>query len=153
MGAFGARPMNITLRPATSEDFPFCEAIYFTEMDQIMTELGMDKARHRETFKAGWSSAQVQVIQLDSRDIGWMQTWPEPDSLYLSQLFIEAPSQNRGIGAQILARLLRQTDAQGVPTTLSVVKSNPARRLYERHGFRLTHEDKRKFYMRREVGS
>jgi len=144
--------MTITLRPATADDFPFCEATYFTEMDQIMTELGMDKARHRATFKAGWSAAQVQIIQLKGRDIGWMQTWPEPDSLYLSQLFIEAPFQNRGLGAQVITRLLRQTDAQGVPTTLSVVKSNPARRLYERHGFRLTHEDERKFYMRREVG-
>lgn len=144
--------MTLTLRPATSEDFPFCEAIYFTEMDQIMTELGMDKARRRETFKAGWSAAQVQVIALGGSDIGWMQTWPEPDSLYLSQLFIEAPFQNRGLGGEVLARLLRQTDAQGVPTTLSVVKSNPARRLYERHGFALTHEDERKFYMRREAG-
>jgi ribosomal protein S18 acetylase RimI-like enzyme len=144
--------MPITLRAARAGDFPFCEAIYFTEMDQIMTDLRMDKARHRQTFKAGWSAAQVQVIQLDGADVGWMQTWPEPDSLYHSQLFIEAPFQNRGLGAQVLTRLLHQTDAEGVPTTLSVVKSNPARRLYERHGFRLTHEDKRKFYMWREVG-
>jgi RimJ/RimL family protein N-acetyltransferase len=31
------------------------------------------------------------------------------------------------------------------------VKTNPARRLYERLGFRITHEDDRKFYMRREA--
>ena len=35
--------------------------------------------------------------------------------------------------------------------TLGVVKTNPARRLYERLGFRITHEDDRKFYMRRET--
>jgi ribosomal protein S18 acetylase RimI-like enzyme len=34
--------------------------------------------------------------------------------------------------------------------TLGVVKINPARRLYERLGFRITHEDQHKFYMRRE---
>jgi ribosomal protein S18 acetylase RimI-like enzyme len=33
---------------------------------------------------------------------------------------------------------------------LSVVKINPALRLYERLGFRITHEDDRKFYMKRE---
>jgi ribosomal protein S18 acetylase RimI-like enzyme len=33
--------------------------------------------------------------------------------------------------------------------TLGVVKSNPAKRLYERLGFNVTHEDERKFYMRR----
>jgi ribosomal protein S18 acetylase RimI-like enzyme len=33
--------------------------------------------------------------------------------------------------------------------TLGVVKTNPARRLYERLGFRVTHEDQYKFYMLR----
>jgi len=31
-----------------------------------------------------------------------------------------------------------------------VVKTNPAQRLYVRLGFRTTHEDERKFYMRRD---
>jgi hypothetical protein len=34
--------------------------------------------------------------------------------------------------------------------TLAVVKINPARRLYDRLGFRVTHEDQHKVYMRRE---
>ena len=34
--------------------------------------------------------------------------------------------------------------------TLGVVKINPAKWLYDRLGFRITHEDDRKFYMRRE---
>jgi ribosomal protein S18 acetylase RimI-like enzyme len=34
--------------------------------------------------------------------------------------------------------------------TLGVVKTNPALRLYKRLGFRITHEDDRKFYMTRE---
>jgi ribosomal protein S18 acetylase RimI-like enzyme len=34
--------------------------------------------------------------------------------------------------------------------TLGVVKTNPAKRLYERLGFRVTNEDERKLYMRRE---
>ena len=33
---------------------------------------------------------------------------------------------------------------------LGVVKISPARRLYERLGFQLTHEDEHKFYMRRD---
>jgi ribosomal protein S18 acetylase RimI-like enzyme len=37
------------------------------------------------------------------------------------------------------------------PVTLGVVKINPALSLYERLGFRVTHQDDRKFYMRRET--
>jgi ribosomal protein S18 acetylase RimI-like enzyme len=32
--------------------------------------------------------------------------------------------------------------------TLAVVKINPAIHFYEKHGFRITHEDEQKFYMR-----
>jgi ribosomal protein S18 acetylase RimI-like enzyme len=35
--------------------------------------------------------------------------------------------------------------------TLGVVKKNPALRLYKRLGFHITHEDERKFYMKREL--
>lgn len=34
--------------------------------------------------------------------------------------------------------------------TLGVVKTNPALRLYRRLAFAITHQDERKFYMRRE---
>jgi ribosomal protein S18 acetylase RimI-like enzyme len=37
--------------------------------------------------------------------------------------------------------------------TLGVVKINPARRLYEKLGFHITHEDQHKVYMRREPGA
>jgi ribosomal protein S18 acetylase RimI-like enzyme len=41
----------------------------------------------------------------------------------------------------------------GLPMTLGVVKSNPALRLYERLGFKITHEDDRKFYVKYESPS
>jgi hypothetical protein len=34
---------------------------------------------------------------------------------------------------------------------LDVVRINPARRLYERMGFRVTHKDDRKLYMKRDA--
>ena len=46
--------------------------------------------------------------------------------------------------------LIEEAAKAGQALTLGVVKINPARRLYERLGFRTTHEDERKFYMRRD---
>ena len=46
--------------------------------------------------------------------------------------------------------LIEEAARAGQALTLGVVKTNPALQLYERLGFRTTHEDERKFYMRRD---
>jgi ribosomal protein S18 acetylase RimI-like enzyme len=79
-----------------------------------------------------------------------MQSSIQDHALYLEQIFIDAASQRRGIGTATIRGLIDRATRSGQPITLGVVKTNPARRLYERLGFCITHEDNRKFYMRRE---
>jgi len=63
---------------------------------------------------------------------------------------VDAPLRNQGIGTTVMSHLISDAARDGRAITLGVVKSNPALRLYERLGFRHTHEDERKFYLRRE---
>jgi GNAT superfamily N-acetyltransferase len=98
-----------------------------------------------------WNVAEVEIITSDGEDVGWMQSSIRDDGRFLEQIFIDAPFQRRGIGTGIIHRVIDQADRANQPVTLGVVKTNPARRLYERLGFRVTHEDDRKFYMRREA--
>ena len=81
-----------------------------------------------------------------------MQTRTEEDALFLAQLFVERALQGRGVGTEVMNRLIGEAADAGQAMILDVVKTNPAQRLYERLGFRTTHEDERKFYMRRESG-
>jgi GNAT superfamily N-acetyltransferase len=97
--------------------------------------------------------AEVEIITSDGADIGWMQSAVEDKTRFLKQIFIDAPFQRRGIGTDIIHRLIGRANRTGQPVTLGVVKINPARHLYDRLGFRITHEDDRKFYMRREADS
>ena len=50
--------------------------------------------------------------------------------------------------SELLRRLLERGGQEHKSVTLAVVKINPAVRLYERHGFRQTHEDQYKVYLR-----
>jgi GNAT superfamily N-acetyltransferase len=81
----------------------------------------------------------------------WLQAEALPDALFLKQLFVEAAAQRQGIGTAVMHRLIGEAADACRPMTLGVVKTNPARRLYERIGFRTTNEDERKLYMRREL--
>ena len=87
---------------------------------------------------------------LAGADIGWLQSRTQDGTFFLAQLFVEAPLQRRGIGTAAMHRLIAEATRAGQAMTLGVVKINPAKRLYERLGFRITHQDDRKFYMRRE---
>jgi ribosomal protein S18 acetylase RimI-like enzyme len=52
----------------------------------------------------------------------------------------------------VLSRILAAAAAKGKPVELSVLKNNPARRLYDRLGFAVVTEDEMKYYMRRSYG-
>jgi GNAT superfamily N-acetyltransferase len=140
------------LRPAHPHDFPFCERLYFAEMDHIITQLGLDMARQRESFARQWHVAEVRIITMSGEDIGWLQTKTTDSTLILGQLYLSGHMQRQGIGTRVLQMLIEEARRAGKPVTLGVVKINPARRLYERLGFQRTHEDRHKVYMRLEPG-
>lgn len=139
---------RITLRTATTEDFDYCTSLYFAGIEWMFQELKLDKAAQVAGFRLRWESTQVRIIQLDESDIGWLQSMIENDTLFLAQIFVDTAFQRRGIGTEVMNRLIGKAACAYRAMTLGVVKTNPAMRLYRRLGFQITHEDDRKFYMR-----
>ena len=142
--------MQITLRPARTQDFDFCEALYFAGMENIIRELKLDRAAQVASFRQQWKMTQVRIITFEGADIGWLQSATRGDALFLAQLFVDASFQRRGIGTEVINRVIGEAARARQAVALAVVKVNPALRLYERLGFRITQEDDRKFYMRRD---
>jgi GNAT superfamily N-acetyltransferase len=142
--------MNVAFRPALPEDFDYCERLYFAEMERINRELKLDRDLQVASFRRQWQATQVRIIMLDDADIGWLQSTTRDGAFFLGQLFVEASRLRRGIGTAVMNRLIGEATRARQAMTLGVVKSNPAKRLYERLGFHVTNEDDRKFYMRRE---
>jgi len=109
---------------------------------------GWDEDREDRKFAEQFKREEVRIIAADGRDVGWMQTQLRDDAVYLGQLYVTPAWQGRGIGSEVLGRLIAEAREQGKAITLSVVKINPALRLYEAHGFRVTHDDEYKYHMR-----
>ena len=138
------------LRPARSEDFDYCGRLYFEGMENIIKELNLNMDAHAAGFRKSWDVTQVRIITLDGTDIGWLQSFVKDDALFLGQLFVDAALRRQGIGSEVVKGLIEEAATAGQALTLGVVKIKPALRLYERLGFRTTHEDERKFYMRHD---
>jgi ribosomal protein S18 acetylase RimI-like enzyme len=121
-------------------------------MENIIKQLNLNMEAQLASFRQHWNATQVKIITLDGTDVGWLQSFVKEDALFLAQLFVDRALRGRGIGAAMVKALIEDAARAGRALTLGVVKTNPALRLYERLGFRTTHEDERKFYMRRDLG-
>jgi GNAT superfamily N-acetyltransferase len=145
--------MQIALRSAVTQDFEYCERLYFAGMKGIIKELNLDMAAQAISFREQWELSQVRIIAADNSDAGWLQSAMRDDGLFVAQLFVDGPFQRRGIGTEVMNRLIGEAALFNQAVRLAVVKINPALRLYERLGFHTTHEDDRKFYMKRDPGT
>ena len=141
---------KLALRPAQPQDFAYCQRVYFECMNWIIQTLNLDLARHREVFARQWQLAEVRIITVAGEDVGWLQTALADDAIFLGQLYLDGRFQRHGIGSRVMHVLIEDAMHAKKAITLAVVKINPARRLYDRLGFRVTHEDQHKVYMRRE---
>ncbi|HEY3586586.1 MAG TPA: GNAT family N-acetyltransferase [Myxococcaceae bacterium] len=142
--------MKVTLRPAVDADFEACRRTYFAETNWINERLKLDQGEQESMFRKQWRPSQVCMIQADGVDVGWLQTVVSKSEHMLGQIFVDAPFQRKGIGTEVLRRIVEEASRLQLPIRLAVVKFNPSRRLYERLGFRVTHEDERKVYMTRD---
>jgi GNAT superfamily N-acetyltransferase len=141
--------MNISLRAARDEDFEFTRDVYFATMRWIIESLfGWDQVREEENFARFFKLDEVRIIIADGRNVGWIQEQVADNSINLGSFYLIQEMQRQGIGTQVLRTVLAHAADQSKAVTLAVVKINPARRFYERHGFRVIHEDEHKFYMR-----
>jgi GNAT superfamily N-acetyltransferase len=141
--------VKIALRTACSEDFIFARNLYFETMRGVIERLfGWDQAREENNFAGFFKLNEVRIITADEQSVGWIQEQVEDRTINLGSFYVMPAMQGRGIGTKVLGTLLTRAADQSKAMTLAVVKINPARHFYEKRGFRITHEDQYKFYMR-----
>jgi GNAT superfamily N-acetyltransferase len=140
---------RITLRPGTAADYGFALRLYLSTMKPYTEELMVwDEHKQIASFARQWKLEDVQIICLDGQAAGWLQALETPSEIILQQFFVAPDRQRMGIGAEVLTRLLDRWKPSGKPILLTVLKNNPARRLYERFGFSVFGEEGVKFQMR-----
>lgn len=87
---------------------------------------------------------------LDGRAIGVLAVRRDPEAASIDSLEIEPEFQRRSAGSVVLRRVIQQADSDGVPIRLQVLKTNPAKRLYDRFGFEVVGETTTHYVMERK---
>lgn len=131
----------LALGPASDDDFEALLSLRLAAMHESLQRLGrFDPERARERLSRGFEPAHTRHILADGERVGFVVLLPAADHLVLDHLYITPEAQGRGIGAWVMARVLAQADAAGLPVQVTALKLSAANRFYLRHGFVLQAE-------------
>lgn len=88
-------------------------------------------------YRAAFADAAWLIVESGAAPLGRLYTDERPASVHLIDIALLPEWRGRGLGGAILADLIAEAAARGLAVSLQVEKVNPARRLYERLGFRV----------------
>lgn len=108
-----------------------------------------DEMRVRERFLEGFAPANTHVLA-DATPVGSIALRPSSQGFWLEHFYLSSRLQGAGLGSGVLRRIVSAADAAGAVLWLNVLQRSDARRLYERHGFVLDHEDPVDVFLRRD---
>ncbi len=154
--------MNVTLCPFSSEHQEFLYRLYASTRQQEFASLSWPAAQletflrmqfnaQQRWYETAYPGAEHQIILLDGEPIGRILVDHGQNAALLVDIALLTERRNQGIGARLLGELIEQSEKTNMPIRLQVMKTNPARRLYERLGFVKTGEDEMYFQMERRI--
>jgi ribosomal protein S18 acetylase RimI-like enzyme len=139
-------------RTAQAQDDAFLESLYASTRTeelrpwawpetQVQAFLAQQSRAQSMGYRHQFGAEHDHIVQLDGEDIGRLFVAPVGPALCVVDIAVLPAWRNQGIGTQLLQQVLRTAAEQGRPVQLSVMRGNPAQRLYERLGFAVTAQD------------
>lgn len=143
--------MEYELRECTLEDFDFLFELkkqnFKWYVDKIWGWNDEDqKKRLRDDLNEHLNHKKIVV--LNKKDIGSYATHiTENNDLFINEISIIKEYQNKGIGTDILRKQIAECENKNMKVLLQVFKENPAKKLYERLGFKIYNETETHYQM------
>ncbi|AMP00742.1 acetyltransferase family protein [Collimonas arenae] len=129
-------PNALAFTPATEEDLSFLLALRDATMTPHLIRAGAAIDEASQLARIRYRFEHAQIVSLKGRKIGLLKACKEEAQWYIVQIQIMPECQGQGLGRQIVEHILAQASRDRLPTALKVLEGNPARRLYEKLGFK-----------------
>ena len=145
--------MRYSIRQATIEDLEPMMAIGHEGIRPYVEAVrGWDNAEEERGFAEHFDPELISIILVGTHEVGYIKIHPHPDHNYIDGVYLARAYRSKGLGGQVISNAVSEAHAMGKTVRLRVLKTNPARRLYERLGFRQTGADSVHIYMATQLG-
>jgi ribosomal protein S18 acetylase RimI-like enzyme len=139
----------VSTRPASASDRDFLFQLYastrreemepwgWTAEQQMGFLRGQFEAR-RASYAAAYPTAEESILLDAGVPVGAITVSRAPLEYRLVDIALLPEHRNRGMGPLLISFMIRESLSSKAPLRLSVLRGNPAFRLYERLGFVVT---------------
>jgi ribosomal protein S18 acetylase RimI-like enzyme len=141
---------DIDFRAALAEDFEFLFRLHKEVMREYVEDTwgAWDDDWQRDDYRKQFLPGNLQIIQVQGRDIGALFIQERAEEIFIASLEILPEYQRQGIGSAVMQGLVEAAAKQDKPVALQVLKVNRgARSLYQRLGFGVTGENDTHYIM------
>src|SRR4051812_8025925 len=139
------------LRPVEEDDREFLVDLYDSVRALELEQLPWDEAAKRAFveqqfaaqdahYRQHYPGATLDVIELQGERAGRLYVFRGPGDIRIMDIALAPAYRGRGIGGGLLRGLVEESRRTARKLSIHVEIGNPARRLYERLGFRLAAE-------------
>ena len=139
------------LRAATEADRDFVDTLTREVMFPYVSQTWQNHKEQEKYFHLNAFDIQdTWIIQLDGEDVGRLTLLENEDGYYLKAIHLIGAAQGQGIGKRLLMKVIEESEKKGKILSLTVLRVNPAKKLYEKLGFKVYDERDHRYYMKRE---
>jgi ribosomal protein S18 acetylase RimI-like enzyme len=144
--------MHTFRRPARLDDIPFLLTLRRQTMDQHLAASGLSTSEGDHRVRIMYRFDCAEILLRGAIPVGLLKLLRDGAKWQLIQIQLSPNLQGQGVGSQLLASTIAAANAAGATLSLSVLKTNPAKALYERFGFIVVAEDDHSYDMYRANG-
>ena len=141
----------ISLRPITPADEPFLARLYASTREQELAQTNwsdeqkamfcrMQFNAQTTDYQRNYPDASFQIIERNGVAAGRLLVLRTDEKFHVIDIALMPEHRGAGIGTKFLKELQAEAKAAGKPLSIHVEQFNPARRLYERLGFKQVEE-------------
>lgn len=142
--------MNYSLRQAQESDLDFLIHLRQLTMTQYLEQVGMPTTKEAYLSRILYEFEHAQIVMIDGQKAGLFKAkfYEQHNEWYLAQIQIHPNYQNQQVASRLIKDLIHTAHSCAINVTLNVIKTNPAKHLYERLGFVQVGENQFEFHMK-----
>jgi len=139
---------TVQLRPVLESDNEFLLSVYGSTREEELNQVEWAEGQkemflrwqldlQRREYEARFPDAAYDIILVDEQPAGRIWVGADDEQIRLLDIALLPQFQNRGVGTELVRRLIKESTKQGkVLRHMVFVLNNNAERFYERLGFK-----------------